>query len=109
MTLRQSDSPVHYVDGRLRFEVTLEPHRSWRAQFEVLAFVEQDNRDPNGGTQLAIIAPEAADVLDANFRESVPEFSTPESATLSSTVMHSLTRAREDLIALRRHDSTSAI
>jgi hypothetical protein len=102
--LLHSDSAAQHQDGRLRFEITLAPHARWRAELEVLAFVEESNREPDSPLQLALVAPEGAEVLDANFREQTPAFSTPESQTLTPVVVKSLERAREDIIAMRRYD-----
>lgn len=104
ITLTNSDTPVQQVDGKLRFDIELGPHACWHAGFEVLVFMEQRHDRPDSGVRLAEIAPEGADVLDANFREAATVFETPESRTLASTVMRTVKRAGEDIIALRRFD-----
>jgi len=79
-----ADSPAAFADGRLSFDVTLEPAQSWRAG--VFVGVRQLCCRVHSGGGAAT------------------HFESPESNTMTSDVIATLDQARADLAALRLPD-----
>lgn len=93
LRIEQADSTPVHRDGRVHFDVELDPHQRWHACLHWVAHMDGDVMSPPrcGADE----APDKRDSLTS------VRFGSDESRTLAPVVIDALERAREDLAALR--------
>ncbi len=105
LTVRISDtrSAPRLEDGRVTFDVTLEPHATWSARLDLIPRVEEEL--PVGPPPEAPdAARRARDRLQRRFLQEATQIAAPGQDTLAPVVQSTLRQARRDLAALRLYD-----
>ncbi len=103
--VEHSPEPPAFADGRISFAVRLEPRGTWHACINVVPWVGEKVLEPLYGCRafrsgLNPFERKRETLLEVEFSR----WNTPDSQTLSGTVMRTIARARRDLASLRLHD-----
>lgn len=116
LTLRiaGADSPPDFHDGRIVFQVMLQPHAHWRACLEALPMIYDLPLPGVGITDFSPVEYDCDtrkrhsandwDTRRHRFLSAATTFSSPQVSTLAPVVIGALQRARSDMAALRMYD-----
>lgn len=92
-----ADTPPRHREGRIQFDIELQPHERWHACLHWIVHMDGDELSaPRCGTD-----GDQRAHADPDFMRDATDFASAESRTLAPLVVQSLERAREDLAALR--------
>jgi glycogen debranching enzyme len=98
-----SSEPV-YEDGKIGFQVRIEPRAVWHACLSMLPFIEGEQFGPGYGCGSVGGGANEYERRSRVFFEESTSFSTPETETLSPVIIGALDQARRDLAAMRLYD-----
>lgn len=98
------DSPPAYEEGRIGFEVSLEPRESWHACVELVPRIEDRPMEVLHDCHTFLGGRTEYDRRQTLFLNEGTTFHSPETQTLTPVVVGTLEQARRDLAALRLYD-----
>lgn len=102
--IEHAGSEPSYSDGCISFEIELKPHQAWHACIDIIPTVEGRELQPaypcDAFARGGVFDREREKFLTTG----ATYFSAPQSESLSSVVIRTITRASRDLAALRLHD-----
>jgi glycogen debranching enzyme len=106
VTLRveHATSTPSYRDGRIVFQVELDPHGSWHACIKIIPCIDGTIMAPRCGCRSFTGTHNERDRCRSIFLQEATGFSVPTSATLAPVVVGALEQAKYDLAALRLDD-----
>ncbi len=102
--VRNADSPCSFQNGRLQFQVKLEPHGSWHACVDFIPVFEGEEMPPLYGCHEFFGSRNELDRRRQIFLDESSFFETDEENTLGSVVTATLNQSKLDLAALRLPD-----
>jgi glycogen debranching enzyme len=98
LRIDHADSPPRWRDGRIVFDLVLEPRARWHACLRWMPVVDAHQlAGPSSCRAFGVEHDETAD----RFLRHATDFEAPHGETLGSVVTDALRRARRDLLALR--------
>lgn len=97
-------SPPAYHDGRVFFQIALEPQGTWHACVKVIGHIDGETLAPQYPCRAFVGAHTDRDVKRGTFHHYATSFSAPASDTLTHVVVETLEQAKRDLVALRLYD-----
>ncbi|HYC60534.1 MAG TPA: glycogen debranching N-terminal domain-containing protein [Thermoanaerobaculia bacterium] len=99
--IANATTAAKYINGRLEFEVALEPHQQWHACIRMTPVID-GMRLPPPHACYGIDAPH--DEHLTTFMTEGTQFESPVAGTMTADVLATLEQARADLAALRLYD-----
>jgi glycogen debranching enzyme len=93
-----------FKNGRISFQINLEAQGTWHACIEITPLIDEERLDTSYKCNSFAGGPNERDRLRQIVLDESTEFTAPLEETLTHTVMGALSRARQDLLALRLYD-----
>ena len=104
LRIEEADSRPSFDDGRIRFDVRLEPDDSWHACVDVIPTIDGEPFPPLYHCGAFSRVNNDRDVKRDSFFHYATDFEAPGSDDLSYEVVGALEQAKRDLISLRLYD-----
>jgi glycogen debranching enzyme len=104
LRIEHATSAPAYDDGRIAFQIDLDPHASWHACINIIPCIDGAVMQPRYSCRSFAGTCNEQDRRRAIFLREATSFTTPESDTLAPVVVGALEQAKHDLAALRLDD-----
>ena len=104
LAFEHADSPPRRSGRRVIFDITLAPRAQWHVCVRMTATIDGEELPPLYGCREFFGSRNQLDEARQEFLQESTAFTTPETPTLSGTVISALEQAKRDLISLRLFD-----